>query len=204
MNSIGIYRISLPDGRCYIGQSVNVEKRWNAHRSDLRRGVNHSPYFVRAWDKYGEAAFSFEIVEPYGDSNQPIKEWLSVREQHWMDSLNACFNGRPAAESMLGFRHSSETRQRIAEAARGISDVTRVKMSLARKGVPRPTSMLQRMSDANRGSRNPAAVLTETDVLRIREIASNGSTQQSIADEYGVKRPTIGSIIQGRSWRHLL
>lgn len=32
---IGIYKITSPTGKIYIGQSVNIEKRWNSYYKNL-------------------------------------------------------------------------------------------------------------------------------------------------------------------------
>ena len=61
---IGIYKISnLLDGKCYYGSSSNISKRFAQHLKTLRRGTHHNIHLQRAWIKYGEDAFAFEIVE---------------------------------------------------------------------------------------------------------------------------------------------
>jgi predicted GIY-YIG superfamily endonuclease len=32
MNKSGIYKIISPTGKIYIGQSINIEKRWEGHK----------------------------------------------------------------------------------------------------------------------------------------------------------------------------
>lgn len=55
----GIYIITKKDtGKCYIGQSKNIEKRFNEHCS---RSKNNS-YIDRSINKYGSDAFKFEIL----------------------------------------------------------------------------------------------------------------------------------------------
>lgn len=50
------------NNRAYIGSTTNYKSRWHTHRSTLRRGVHHSFILQKAWNKYGEAAFSFEML----------------------------------------------------------------------------------------------------------------------------------------------
>jgi group I intron endonuclease len=50
------------NNRAYIGSTSSYKSRWHTHRSTLRRGVHHSFILQKAWDKYGEAAFSFELL----------------------------------------------------------------------------------------------------------------------------------------------
>lgn len=50
------------NNRAYIGSTTNYKSRWHTHRSALRRGVHHSFILQKAWNKYGESAFSFEML----------------------------------------------------------------------------------------------------------------------------------------------
>jgi len=61
----------------------------------------------------------------------------------------------------------------------------------------------RRDSTAVRGENNASAHLTEAQVAAIRRrYAAGGSTQVSLADEYGVSQTTISAITRGASWRH--
>lgn len=49
---------------------------------------------------------------------------------------------------------------------------------------------------------NPAAVLTEEQVVRIRELrATTPLTMQQLADKFGVSRSTIHYVATGKTWR---
>ena len=52
------------------------------------------------------------------------------------------------------------------------------------------------------GTRNPAARLSEADVLAIRR-ASESVPRRVLADAYGVDRSTISLIVSGRRWAHV-
>ena len=56
---------------------------------------------------------------------------------------------------------------------------------------------------STRGERNPGSVLTEEQVLSIREKARNGVRQHILAIEYGVVDSCIANIVVGRRWKHL-
>jgi group I intron endonuclease len=61
---IGIYRIkNLINGKCYYGSSKNIEKRWSVHKRELNNNTHINCILQRAWDKYGENNFIFEIIE---------------------------------------------------------------------------------------------------------------------------------------------
>ena len=49
---IGIYKITSPTGRIYIGQSVNIERRFKQHK---RKTKNYKPntLLINSFNKYG-------------------------------------------------------------------------------------------------------------------------------------------------------
>jgi group I intron endonuclease len=125
-----IYAIVHADtGRRYIGQTVDFERREANHRTRLRGGYHHGKHLQAAWDQYGEAAFYWEVLE------ECDPEALTSREQFWMDALRPEFNSAPAAGSPRGFKHTPETRQKMADAHRGGKHTaeTRRRMSEAAK-----------------------------------------------------------------------
>ena len=80
----GIYRVTnLQNGKIYIGGTVDkVKQRFAAHISSLRRDKHNNAHFQSAWNKYGEKAFLFEIVETIFVKD---KEYINQREQWWID-----------------------------------------------------------------------------------------------------------------------
>jgi hypothetical protein len=63
------------------------------------------------WNKYGEASFSFEILERVEDLSL-----LLEREQYWIDTLKPEVNKAIKAESgFLGLKHSPETRKKLRD-----------------------------------------------------------------------------------------
>lgn len=61
---IGIYRIrNLINNQCYYGSSKQIEKRIKTHKRELKKNIHINRILQRAWNKYGETNFLFEIVE---------------------------------------------------------------------------------------------------------------------------------------------
>jgi hypothetical protein len=76
----GIYQIRcIATDKIYIGSSVNLRTRWGEHCRLLRQGIHHNKHLQAAWDKYGEDAFDFTILEYVAED-----ELLEV-EQAWID-----------------------------------------------------------------------------------------------------------------------
>jgi group I intron endonuclease len=110
----GVYQIlCVPTGKVYVGSAVNLVRRWKEHCKNLRRGNHINLYLQHAWDKYGEAAFTFSVVELVP------KESLLEAEQRWIDATRCYeqdrgFNICSDARSALGIKRRPETRQALS------------------------------------------------------------------------------------------
>jgi group I intron endonuclease len=59
-----IYKITnLVNNKCYIGQAVDYQKRFQDHKSALRNGHHDNYHLQNAWDKYHEDSFEFSVLE---------------------------------------------------------------------------------------------------------------------------------------------
>lgn len=66
----GIYVIrNMITGHTYIGMSKNVKRRWQQHRSSLRKNKHHNKNLQQAWNKYGEGNFVFYQIENVWDES---------------------------------------------------------------------------------------------------------------------------------------
>jgi group I intron endonuclease len=86
----GIYFIrNKINNKIYVGSSKNLYNREKEHFSDLRKGKHHNIYLQRAYNKYGEKNFVFEVIETCKED-----ERLDI-EQQYIDkfiSSNNCYN----------------------------------------------------------------------------------------------------------------
>lgn len=56
--TIGIYQIKNKiNGKVYIGQSINIEKRLKRHLNDLRKLKHRNQHLQNAFNKYGEKSW---------------------------------------------------------------------------------------------------------------------------------------------------
>ena len=83
IHHIGIYYIKNKfSGQIYIGQSVDIEKRWGAHTNLLDKGTHTCYKLQNDWTLYGgETAFEFGILR------ECTKEELDVLEQSFIDKI---------------------------------------------------------------------------------------------------------------------
>lgn len=84
----GIYKITCSgNNKAYIGQSVAIKRRWNDHQKALKSGSHYNKYLQRAYDKYGEQSFTYEILELCP------KDKLNEREQFYISVFDTFKNG---------------------------------------------------------------------------------------------------------------
>lgn len=122
MKTSGIYGIhNRESDRWYVGSSSSIAGRWRTHKRALRRGAHCGKALQRSWNKHGEEAFEFVILEAIEDADQ-----LLVREQFWIDKLSAAspsrgFNTAPVAGTRRGVPQSESAREKMRAAQKGVS-----------------------------------------------------------------------------------
>lgn len=89
MAKSGVYVIRCESsGKIYIGSSKRIAVRWSQHRSKLRQNRSVCRGLQNAWNKYGESAFTFSVLEECS----PERQVLERREQHYLDVLKPQLN----------------------------------------------------------------------------------------------------------------
>lgn len=85
---IGIYKITnLINGHSYIGQSINIVRRWKDHRQVAARGARNDYPLYRAISKYGIENFEFSIIE------ECSVDELDEKEKYWISYYDSYNNG---------------------------------------------------------------------------------------------------------------
>lgn len=114
----GIYKITSPSGRVYIGQSRNIKKRWFQHKTEKRFG-NKYPLGL-SMIKYGSDNHSFLVVHEL-PSDVGQRE-LDAHEQLYIDLY------RDARVSILNIKgagsvgkHSEETKKILSQKLKAIT-----------------------------------------------------------------------------------
>ena len=85
---IGIYKITNKiNGKCYIGQSVDIQQRWSKHLSTFNGNATPDYEIYKAFAKYGVNNFTFEVIE------ECDKSLLNSREIFWIEFYDSFNNG---------------------------------------------------------------------------------------------------------------
>lgn len=136
----GIYRIlCTKNGRYYYGSSIDLMARWNQHKKLLKKNNHHNNILQNHWNKYGELAFVFEIVEHV--SKEILKnvedEYLCkyVGSSNCMNIMTSS-NNLPSNTGFAGKYHSEETKKKISIAMKGRkhSEETKQRIGMANIG----------------------------------------------------------------------
>lgn len=158
----GIYSITnIITNKVYVGSAININLRWKEHLNDLRKHKHHSIKLQRAFNKYGESQFIFNVIMLCDKSD------LIKNEQIYIDNLNSYkkgYNACPIAGSRLGSKQSDETKDKIRNKLKGrpspnkgniASDETRLNLSLARKDKKLSDTHVENIRQSKLGDKNP-------------------------------------------------
>lgn len=86
-NKCGVYIIkNKVNGKFYIGSSNNIWKRWQSHIYELNTNSHANKHLQRAWNKYGEENFEFNVLEFCDEEVQFDREQEYI-DKYWGDHM---------------------------------------------------------------------------------------------------------------------
>lgn len=220
---IGIYKITSPLGRVYIGQSIDIELRFISYKklkckSQLRL---HGSFL-----KYGVDSHVFEVIE------ECSFESLNERERYWQDvydvlgkkGLNCHLVSTKESpkvlskemklkisNSLTGFRHTDESKAKISKGLIGrvVSKETREKISNSNKNKPFSDERRKKISESLKGRKIPKEVIEKRNEklskgnhykAKIIINIESGIFYECIGEAafcYGIKRSTLNNYLTG-------
>lgn len=132
---IGIYMIeNTITNKVYVGSSKDMLGRRYHHFYKLRRGNHPNPHLQSSWNKHGQNAFQFSILE------FTSTELLTEREDWWIAFFDSQ-NPKKGYNKISADRRemSEETKAKIGAAFRGrkLTDEHKANISAAHKGKKR-------------------------------------------------------------------
>jgi group I intron endonuclease len=190
-NNVGIYEIvNLVNGKKYVGRSIKLDKRKARHFRELREnrhGLRNKngilkgerDHLQRAFNKYGEEAFEWRILE-YCE-----KEYIVEREQYYIDLYHAAdfeygYNINPRADKnpVQKKKHSEETKElmRIKATNRKHTPETKEKLRKIKTGQKHTKETKKKLSEMGKGR-----VFSEEHKEKLRKPNSNkGLTHEGV------------------------
>lgn len=231
---IGIYKITNNlNNKSYIGLSINVEQRWQRHKSNYDN-IDNKEYgkaLYRAFRKYGIENFTFEIIEECQESDLSNKEiyWIS-----YYDTFSNGYNETPGGE-MICVGGENHPNHKLTEEdvktirnyynckARKKDIFTLYKDKIGESGFNKiwkgetwkkimpevyteENKNFHKNNTANRGSQNGRSKLTENDVYSIRLRKKNGETLSQVYKDYSNKLTykSFENVWSYRNWKNII
>lgn len=111
MSKYFIYKLTSPNGKCYIGRTNNIKRRFGEYRN-LK--CKEQPKIFRALVKYRPDSFNYEIVE------ETSKEFCRERETFWIRKLDSVKNGYNCTDVDMGEGFMNDhTKSKISKSLTG-------------------------------------------------------------------------------------
>lgn len=160
----GIYKIiNAVNNKFYVGSAVDLKRRKSRHFSELRNNKHNNKHLQAAWNKYGEQAFVFVVVEETDKTN------LLEAENKWLYEhvgKDYCYNiGTDATAPSLGMKgelsptwgRKRTTSELAAQSWKGRlhRPESKEKIRAYLTGKPRSEATKEKLRAAATGERNP-------------------------------------------------
>ncbi len=139
----GIYKVTSPSGKVYIGQSVDIAKRFNDYRYAQCKNQTR---LYHSFNKYGVENHIFDIFDIL---ELCMEDLLNEKERYYQDLYNAVgvngLNCKLTGTNDKSGRVSEKTRKRMVLAGLNQSAETRKKNSEANLGRKHTKESIQKM-----------------------------------------------------------
>ena len=217
----GIYKIiNVLNNKFYVGSAVDFKRRKRIHWWRLRRGDHSNKHLQAAWNKYGEKAFTFVIVEEHPEGADILSAENTWLKEHV--GKDYCYNSATDATAptlgwhgeknpMWGktFNHSSEAKLKIGKHSRGRRHrkESREKIRAYLIGKPKPAEVRNKISQALSGEKHfyygkpRDASFIEKVSRRVVVIQPDGTATvypniKALRETLGLKPPTVNRALK--------
>lgn len=145
------------NNKVYIGSTRKKDNlaRKSEHWSTLRCNKHRNAKLQRAWNKYGEGAFIYTIIE---DLQQSDYQYVTSKEAEHINLRKPFYNIRTKiVAGRLGYTMSSSTKDKISKALKGrkFSEATIARMKESRAKQVFTKEHKKAISDRMKGKKFP-------------------------------------------------
>ena len=153
---IGIYKITSPSGRHYIGQSIDIDRR----KKQYQRVTKNQTFLYNSLKKYGFDSHDFSVLETIDGeklSNAELIQWLDAKELFYSLKFNSMFpDGLNLRIGRGQGRCSDEAKKRNSESHIGVkrlpfSEEWKYKLGSSTRGIPRSEEVKAKIRKSNSG-----------------------------------------------------
>ena len=192
----GIYKITNKEnGMTYIGQTMQrFQKRYWHHNWKLKDGTHDNMHLQNAWNKYGESAFEFSIVETMESHNNDTLNDLEIKYIQMYRDENRCYNIADGGDGFRGVVLTEEHRRKIGE-----------KNRINMLGKKHNEETKRKMSEAHYGKHynKDNYKLTDEQAFEIKTRLVSGEKPSSVAKNVGVDYRYVNNIISNNTWHDI-
>lgn len=185
---VGIYKITNPEGKSYIGLSREIETRWNSYKN---MQFQSNTLLKESFKQYGVSNHVFEVIEEisleedtYGKNTAVLRR----RERYWISKLDTFSNGlnQNGGGSGCG-SHTDQSKQKISESLKGKPKPSNFGSN--RKKWQHTSEFKEKIKNAPRCP----VLMYDSENNLIQEFPN----QQLAADYLGVKKQAIWNVLNG-------
>ena len=214
------------NGKKYVGQTINPEQRYNAHKSNYQNPNNteYNSLIHKAFRKYGFDNFTYEILVKDIDDISVLNEL----EIYYIKKFNCQtpngYNVEDGGKNCTKPKTLEHRKKEIWGQAK-LTELEVIELRKAYQNKKSPTeiynkkykdrlhynSFLNIWSGKRYGNILPELLqkgrhtkMSQEKANEIRQIYQNEKiSYQKLADKFGISKSTIADIISGRTWKNV-
>jgi len=184
--------VNTVNGSKYIGSTLSPKSRWGTHKRLLRKGKHHSFILQKAWHKYGEAAFRFDILLICAKNMRVFYESALIKLSRYNVMKTGVFKAVCGKKISLALRGKPKTAAHKSAISTGktgtvMDESFRNKAKLRQLGVSPSAETRARLSESlKRARRAEADKNKKTSLLVYEQYRIGGRSVTELCKKHGV------------------
>lgn len=225
---IGIYKITSPSGKVYVGQSIDIDKRFRGYKDPKQQSFKNQTRLKRSMLKYGWVNHTFEVIcecaaedldlyeRKYQEENDAVGPnglnclltKTDALPRVWSLESRKNMGKKGAAHHMYGKSHSAESIAKISSSKKGKpsnrkgaahSEASKAKMIASRVGKKASEETRARMSASQIGKKTKKCMLVRDDGSTLTFNSMLDAAKHCIEHGYPkAKSDKIGLVCNGK------
>jgi group I intron endonuclease len=189
----GIYCIeNRVNGKRYIGQAYNVERRLYEHEYHLTRGTDKCVALQRAVNKHGFENFDFYLLEACQPEDLNEREIIYISMYATNDRRYGYNISKGGKQGLIGYKHPPEVGRKISMVKKGMkqSEEAKRRISESQKGKVLSEETKRKISAGRSGEKHYLWGKQHTEEAKQKMSQSHLGTK---AYQFGKKSPNASS-----------